>query len=54
LYAAENKDELTLTEGETKNILDDYLEDSGMWQGELIVQDNYVEIIKEEVRVICL
>ncbi|XP_060557527.1 SH3 domain-containing kinase-binding protein 1-like isoform X6 [Ruditapes philippinarum] len=53
-YAAENEDELTLTEGETVNILDKDLEDSGWWKGELngrigVFPDNFVEIIKEEL-----
>lgn len=54
-YVAENEDELTLNEGDTVIVLEKELEDSGWWKGELngrigVFPDNFVELIKEEVR----
>lgn len=51
-YHAANEDELTLTEGQVLNVLDQNLEDAGWWKGELsgkvgVFPDNFVELLPE-------
>lgn len=56
-YQAENDDELRLNEGEIITVLDQEIEDSGWWRGEVegrvgVFPDNFVELIpEEEVRI---
>ncbi|XP_059153961.1 SH3 domain-containing kinase-binding protein 1-like isoform X6 [Physella acuta] len=52
-YAAEQPDELSLTEGQIVRILDKELEDEGWWKGEVngkigVFPDNFVELIPNE------
>ena len=55
-YTAENEDELSLEEGDVLVVLEKELEDNGWWKGEFkgkvgVFPDNFVELIKEEVRI---